>query len=105
MDGYVNKKDVFNEIVDSYHIRTDIQFKALREALDKVSMADVAPVRHAHWIEKEHPQYPDIYNSSYFCSYCNSKAPSYYLDYSHEIISEKWDYCPNCGAIMDEEEK
>jgi len=103
MDGYVNKKDVFNEIVDSYHIRTDIQFKALREALNKVPIADVVPVQHAHWIEKKHPQYPDICHNKYFCSHCNKTAPTYYLDYSHEIISEKWDYCPNCWAIMDEE--
>lgn len=59
---------------------------------------------HAHWVEKKHPKYPNIYNNKYFCSYCDKEAPTYYLDYSHEIILEKWDYCPHCGAKMDEKE-
>ena len=53
--------------------------------------ADVAPVRHGHWVEKE--KY--IFGIMYDCSLCENRI----LDTGHP-----WHYCPNCGAKMDEKE-
>ncbi len=40
-------------------------------------------------------------NEGIYCSVCNKKV--YKLNYANQKLKSK--YCPNCGAIMDEEEK
>ena len=51
--------------------------------------ADVAPVRHGRWVEKEKYSFGIMYD----CSLCENRI----LDTGHP-----WHYCPNCGAKMDE---
>ena len=51
--------------------------------------ADVAPVRHGRWIEQEKYTFGTMYD----CSICGDRI----LDNGHS-----WNYCPNCGAKMDE---
>ena len=53
--------------------------------------ADVAPVRHGRWVEKEKYTFGIMYD----CSLCENRI----LDNGHP-----WNYCPNCGAKMDEKE-
>lgn len=53
--------------------------------------ADVAPVVHGHWIEKEKYSFGIMYD----CSLCDNRI----LDNGYS-----WNYCPNCGAKMDESE-
>lgn len=57
-----------------------------KKRLKAVQTADVAPVRHGRWdvIDAEEPR-------RYGCSEC--KRLSWYME----------NYCPNCGAKMDEE--
>ena len=50
---------------------------------------DVAPVRHGRWIEQEKYTFGTMYD----CSICDNRI----LDNGHS-----WNYCPNCGAKMDE---
>ena len=50
--------------------------------------ADVAPVRHGRWIEKDKYTFGVMYD----CSICDNRI----LDNGHS-----WNYCPNCGAKMD----
>ena len=59
----------------------------LAELFREAKAADVAPVIHAHWI-----RYPDCGVTK--CSNCGWS------------IEECWDsdYCPHCGAQMDEKE-
>ena len=60
---------------------------AMEEAKDVILNAptmDAVPVVHGHWII-----YPDVC----VCSECNEQSPGIFK------------YCPNCGAIMDEEAK
>ena len=52
-------------------------------AILDIPSADVAPVRHGHWIECN-------YGLMFECSEC--KYPTEY---------SLTDYCPNCGAKMD----
>ena len=49
---------------------------------------NVAPVRHGRWIEQEKYTFGVLYD----CSICGNRI----LDTGHS-----WNYCPNCGAIMD----
>ena len=89
-----------------------IERKAIRDALydaDAITMsgvkilnqfpaADVAQVRHGRWISLT-----DCSNAGVYCSVCNKKV--YKEDYA--ICNRKnklrSDYCPNCGAKMDDE--
>ena len=70
------------------------------DAIDDLPSADVAPVRHAMWIE-----YGENKDGTHNirCSKCGAglkskgHANSYYT-------KRKYRYCRNCGAKMDEEE-
>ena len=50
---------------------------------------ELVPVRHGRWIEKEKYTFGVMYD----CSICDNRI----LDNGHS-----WNYCPNCGAKMDE---
>lgn len=52
--------------------------------LNDIPVMDAAPVVHGHWII-----YPDVC----VCSECNEQSPGIFK------------YCPNCGALIDEEAK
>lgn len=62
------------------------------ESIDDQPTADVAPVRHGHWL-RPFPATPKSYVR--ICSVCKGKAYA---------IGKEYDYCPNCRAVMDEEE-
>ena len=59
--------------------------------IEVISAADVAPVVHGRWINA----YPDIEPNPLFmygiCSNCGFE----------QGLSDKLNYCPNCGARMD----
>ena len=61
--------------------------KAIKE-MPKGIVADVAPVRHGRWIEKDKYTFGVMYD----CSICDNRI----LDTGHS-----WNYCPKCGARMD----
>lgn len=111
----VDTDEVYKVLVDYYHLRTEIQHKALKEALGRVSIIDVdslntahedigyekgyrdgyaealevadntEPIKHGHWNERYDTRY------HFECSICK---------YLHQY---KDNYCPLCGAKMDEE--
>lgn len=60
------------------------------ELVDLLEPADVAPVVHAHWILYDDNK--DIWD----CSQCKNHV---FVD----VLFCKGNYCPNCGAKMDEE--
>ena len=84
MDEYIKRKtikELINMDYDDYH-----------DAIDRIPAADVAPVVHGRW---------DGDN----CTVC--KLP---WNYNMTQNADDWgyfdpmpDYCPNCGAKMDEE--
>lgn len=65
--------------------------------VDKITAADVAEVRHGRWLTT------DAYPHHLYCSVC----------YKTYAKNAKWvneldlptNYCPNCGARMDQEEE
>ena len=58
-----------------------------------IPAADVAPVVHGRWVEKEKYTFGIMYD----CSLCEDRI----LDNGHH----PWNYCPNCVAKMDLEEE
>ena len=63
--------------------------------------ADVEPVKHGQWIY-------NIESGEYLCSACGENALSFRKDtlYGLDLYETcLTDYCPNCGAKMDEEAK
>lgn len=65
--------------------------------LEKVPAADVAPVRHGHWIG-EGDGYADgelVFNV-WHCSECD-----YCIDDGTDDPEHLPKYCPGCGALMD----
>ena len=62
--------------------------ESIRQWIDKVPTVDAEPVRHGRWIDKS----GGIEGAWNHCSVCGERAIDLY------------DYCPNCGAKMDEEE-
>ena len=75
--------------MDEYIDREAVLMK-LMQAISDMPAADVAPVVHGHWIEKEKYSFGIMYD----CSLCDNRI----LDNGYS-----WNYCPNCGAKMDEE--
>ena len=73
----------------------------VKHAIDDIPPADVAPVRHGHWIDKTEDT-----RREYVCSECGR---SVFLHFSHAIKEEPallkvmYPYC-HCGAKMDKEE-
>lgn len=68
---------------------------SLTEVIDRIKeqdTVDTEPVKHGHWIlERE----PDGKPYCFHCSVCDN-------DFHHIGIMSATDYCPNCGAKMDE---
>ena len=64
-------------------------FSNMISAYDVIMLptADVAPVVHGRWIEKDKYTFGVMYD----CSICGDRI----LDNGHS-----WNYCPNCGAKM-----
>ena len=62
--------------------------------MEIIPAADVAPVRHGRWI------YTGKYGE-YECSVCHGIDANCYDYYNSHVVTEQ-DYCPNCGAKMDE---
>lgn len=54
------------------------------------------PVIHAHW---EYRYDTGIYQTEFLCSRCNGLIETY----SCTVDEVEYEYCPHCGAKMDEE--
>ena len=66
--------------------------KLVRSIIYRTPTADVAPVVHGKWISKNHHGYEWVF----ICSNCG------YID--GYPFNDRSNYCPNCGAKMDEKE-
>lgn len=66
----------------------------LQSVINKMPTIDAEPVKHGHWELLD-----ECSNAGVYCSVCHKKV--YKIDYANQKI--KSNYCPNCGARMDEE--
>ena len=90
MAEYVKREYAIDAVLDVYYDTLDIDLSGekFEAAILKIQAADVEPVRHGRWVEKEKYTFGIMYD----CSLCENRI----LDNGHP-----WNYCPNCGAKMD----
>lgn len=56
--------------------------------------------RKGHWIDKQH-----LFDScSAECSFCHKRSDGYIHDNGFSLECKYYDYCPNCGAKMENED-
>ena len=86
MDEYIKRGAVIDLITRRYE-----NPEICTQEINSIPAADVAPVVHGRWINA----YPDIEPNPLFmygiCSNCGLE----------QGLSDKLNYCPNCGAKMD----
>ena len=92
-EGWVNHLHIPNP--DSYFaVQQEISSECVADFIQSIdTQPTVEPVKHAPWIESK---------EGYFsCSNCHKDAmvDLYEIRYSQKLTL----FCPNCGAIMDEE--
>ena len=58
----------------------------------KIPIDNIKPVRYGHWIKSE--------DGKYYCSNCLRTAPYEDDSWGHVINAPMFNYCPHCGAKM-----
>lgn len=73
----------------------------LLQGLYTIQRPSVDAVKHGHWIHVD-----ELHSGDYFkCSECNSQLfLGFGWEASFESPADKFRYCPNCGAKMDNKE-
>ena len=89
MSDYIKREDAIKIINSGISIDTYADKRYVNGLFRAIRPADVAPVRHGHWI-KISPA------GIYECSECQKNVMTSDI--------EAYEYCHGCGARMDEEE-
>ena len=72
-----------------------IRYKVFEEAITLAPRVDAEPVRHGHWCVTQ------AYPHTIYCSECFQRfAQAHWAIWEDGSLPR--DYCPNCGAKMDE---
>ena len=89
-------KETFNSSINTGHESFDLS--AICECIDFETDVDVEPVRHAHWEIQEYEflTCSDCGGSYYTGCDCTSEAKEKLEN------GDCYNYCPHCGAKMDE---
>ena len=102
MDRYIDA-DKLLEYLEKEAEREDVKYsfiglgvQATINEIKKFPLEDVAPVIHAHW---EYRYDTGIYQTEFLCSRCKGLIETY----SCTVDEVEYEYCPHCGAKMDEE--
>ena len=120
MERLIDADEAYKVLTDYYNQRTEIQHKALKEALSRVPTVDIdaitesherigydrgfrdgyaqatSEVRHGHWVVTPYTDYDDTYECS-VCGACWTFIEGTPKD--NEAF-----YCPHCGARMEAED-
>ncbi len=80
----LNHKNIYPKVTDEM---------ILRNYLDEFPTADVVERKHGEWVKDEEKS-KRLIESIYICSACHN--------FEAWGETEKYNYCPNCGAKMDE---
>ena len=94
MTDYIKREDALNMVRNTF---TGMTADTLELRIDDIPSSDVAPVRHGRWAEKTCVGWAG--GGYWRCSCCGF---CYSFGAYHEMNESN--YCPNCGAKMDEEE-
>lgn len=88
--------DEFAEAICKFPAIDENSANAVISLLRGQPTADVAPVKHGVWEEKDHSGIS--VNGYMACSVCNAMIPRCEDNY---YCLHRLNYCPNCGAKMD----
>ena len=101
MDEYIKREAAIERLKKNLYASNPGSFSYLcfQDAINSVQeipAADVEPVRHGRWIciRKGYGEYE--------CSICHGGDSDCSDYYGTHVVTEQ-DYCPKCGAKMDEE--
>ena len=83
MDEYINKQAFLD------HMKRTDRYFSVKFDIENFPNADVAPVRHGRWEEASD-------GDGIVCPFCRTDFCTIIYD------TEYFNYCPNCGAKMDE---
>lgn len=78
-------------------------FSECANMVKDIPSADVQPVRHGHWIERESgtEDKENGFETVIVCSHCDFPATTFYSEDCESRTQIRTDFCPNCGARMD----
>lgn len=89
---YTSKEDASDAVIK--YLQLDYAYAwGVREAINSLPSADVAPVKYGEWISI--PEMWGAFDARYYCSKCGKNA---IINNSERYVLS--DYCPHCGAIM-----
>ena len=95
MAKYIEREAILREIERRESLMVGdklVSVDAMKSFIKNRPAADVAPVRHGRWTQEVH-----VGDCCYRCSECQFLRDAYLLDIGN--------YCPNCGAKMDESDE
>ena len=89
MAEYIRREDVVEWFMPYAHAGESIDADVVIADIKGMKAADVAPVRHGRWLDVREKR---LFGEHYFlCSNCKSRNG----------LMIPFNYCPNCGSIMD----
>ena len=88
MIEYIEREAAIKALLNDATEQVGYSREDAADCIRYMDAADVAPVRHGRWIEKDKYSFGTFYD----CTICGNCI----LDSGHS-----WNYCPNCGAMMD----
>ena len=89
MDEYINREAAIRALLNDSPEQVSYSREDAADCIRYIDTADVAPVRHGRWEVKVGMNFFKERN----CPVCKKR-----------IESNFWNYCPNCGCMMDLEE-
>ena len=89
MDEYIRREDVIEWFMPYAHAEESIDADVVISDIKGMKAADVAPARHARWLEVREKR---LFGEHYFlCSNCKSRNG----------LMIPFNYCPKCGSKME----
>lgn len=109
MDEYISKEAALKKLC--YNCNNELSEEPcepsdcfILEAIRSLPAADVAQVRHGRWESVKNPQWPAYsHDKCSLCGWWNTKNALCYD--GRKKPGHALNYCPNCGAKMDKEDK
>ena len=87
MAEYIERKRAVVDACNALELYPS-EYAQLEDALNKVPAADVAPVKHGKWERVVPSKNAAKWSSKVSCSICHREGYT------------RYNYCPNCGAMM-----
>ena len=90
MAEYIEREATIKELMNDAPEQVGYSREDAADCIRYMDVADVAPVRHGHWIDK---------GEYGVCTECSGRSGTQYDGV--EPIPLMTQFCPNCGAKMD----